>query len=154
MHAVVMENLEEYLAGELTPFTLRNIEAHLKTCGMCREELAQMREMSTWISSFKLEPTVVEPAPGFYSRVMRQVGGLKPVPTFASLFALDLAFGRRLAFSCLLTLAVLGGYLVSKETGEPAALSPEMVMAQQNAPSFDSPQAHEAMLATLTGFEQ
>ena len=74
----------------------------------------------------------------------------RPAPTFASFFALDMAFGRRLAFSCLLTLAVLGSYLVTRETGEPAMQSPEMIMAQQDAPYFDSAQAHEAMLATLT----
>ena len=84
---------------------------------------------------------------------MRQVGDRKPLPTFSSLFALDLAFGRRLAFGCLLTLAVLGSYLVTRETGEPAALSPEVIMAQQEAPTFDSAQAHEAMLATLTRYE-
>ena len=84
---------------------------------------------------------------------MQQVGGRKPVPTFSSFFALDLAFGRRLVFTCLLTLAVLGSYLVTRETGEPAIQSPEMIMAQQDSPSFDSVQAHEAMLATLTSYE-
>ena len=87
------------------------------------------------------------------ARVMQEVGDRKPAPTFSSLFALDFAFGRRVAFACLLTLAVLGSYLVTRETGEPAALSPEMIMASQDAPASDAGQAHEAMLATLTRYE-
>ena len=112
-----------------------------------------MQQLSEWFGSLK--PAVEAPAPpvGFYARVMRQVGGRKPAPTFSSFFAMDMAFGRRLAFSCLLTLAVLGSYLVTREAGEPALQSPEMIMAQEDGPSSDSVQAHEAMLATLTSYE-
>jgi len=152
MHAVVMDSLEEYLAGVLEPAVIRKVEAHLKTCGTCREEVAGMRRISRWMSELKMEDAVAPP-PAFYVRVMQQVGNAKPVPAFASLFALDLAFGRRIAFACLLTLAVLGSYLVTRESGEPAPLSPEVIMAQQDAPTFGTAQAHEAMLATLTSYE-
>ena len=152
MHAVLMDSLEEYLDGSLEPAAIRDIEAHLSTCAACREELDGLRQVSLWIGALKpVEP--VEPPPGFYARVMQEVGGRTPAPTFSSLFALDFAFGRRVAFACLLTLAVLGSYLVTRETGEPALLSPEMVMAQQDAPAADATQAHEAMLATLTRYE-
>src|SRR5262245_54607483 len=152
MHAVLLEHLEEYLAGVLEPTAQRKIEVHLKTCEACREEVAGMQQTSLWMSALKAEEHVA-PLPGFYARVMRQVGDRRPVPTFSSLFALDLAFGRRLAFACLLTLAVLGSYLVTRETAEPALMSPEVIMAQQDAPAFDAAQAHEAMLATLTSYE-
>jgi anti-sigma factor RsiW len=153
MHAVVMDSLEEYLAGVLEPAALRDIEAHLKTCGICRDEVAGMQQVSEWFGALK--PHVQGPvAPiGFYARVMQHVGSRKPLPTFSSFFAMDLAFGRRLAFTCLLTLAVLGSYLVTRETGEPAMQSPEVIMAQQDAPSADSARAHEDMLATLTSYE-
>ena len=59
------------------------------------------------------------PAPGFYARVMQQVGQRQAVPSFAGFFALDFAFGRRLVFASLLTLAVLGSYLVSYESEYP-----------------------------------
>lgn len=152
MHAVLMDSLEEYLAGEIEPAALRDIEAHLSTCAACREEVDGMRQVSLWMNALKPDQ-VIEPPAGFYARVMQEVGDRKPVPTFSSLFALDFAFGRRVAFACLLTLAVLGSYLVTRETGEPALLSPEMVMAQQDAPAADAIQAHEAMLATLTRHE-
>jgi anti-sigma factor RsiW len=152
MHAVVMESLEEYLAGALEPVRVREIEAHLKTCAGCRDEVAEMRQVSTWIGALRIDDPV-QPEVGFYARVMHEVGDRRPVPAFAGMFGLDFAFARRVVFACLLTLAVLGSYLVTRETGEPAALSPEVVMAQQDSPAFNSGQAHEAMLATLTRYE-
>src|SRR6266850_4261252 len=153
MHAVVMGSLEEYLSDRLGPVAQRDIEAHLSTCEMCREELASMREVSQLLASLaesSLEATreALEPAPGFYARVMRQVGGRKAVPSFAGFFALDFAFGRRLAFASLLTLAILGSYLVSNEAEYSTGLSPEAVMAQQDSPAFDSARAQDNMLVT------
>jgi hypothetical protein len=84
---------------------------------------------------------------------MGQVGERKTVPSFAGMFALDLAFGRRLVFASLLTLAVLGSYLVSRESGYPSDLSPEAVMAQEGSPAFDSASAQDNMLVTLTAYE-
>jgi anti-sigma factor RsiW len=154
MHAVVMESLEEYLTGTLEPATVRDIEAHLSTCGKCREEIHGMREVSQLFAS--LRPVESEPwgiAPGFYTKVMTQVSQRRTVPGFASLFALDLAFGRRLVFASLLTLAVLGGYLVSHEKDYPSGPSPEAILAQQNGPAFETARAEDNMLVTLTGYE-
>ena len=149
MHTVVMESLEEYLSGTLKPVARRDIEAHLASCDACRQEVAGMQEISVLFREIAPDESVA-PAPGFYNRVMQQVGGRKAAPAFASLFSLDLAFGRRLAFASLLGLAVLGGYLVSRESEIPGGPSPELVMAQQDSPSFEAAPAHEAMLATMT----
>ena len=152
MHGVVIERLEEYLSGCLEPADRRDIEAHLSNCEMCRKEIRSMREVSQWFGALRSEE-VWEPAPGFCARVMEQVGERKAVPSFASLFALDLAFGRRLVFASLVTLAILGSYLVSRETRYPSGLSPEAVMAQEESPAFDSAPAQENMLVTLTAYE-
>ena len=99
-----------------------------------------------------------EEAAGPVSRVLRRrhaAGGrARAAPSFASLFALDFAFGRRVVFASLLTLAVLGSYLVTRETELPGGPSPEAVMAQQNSPAFDSAPARDNMLVTLTAYEQ
>jgi anti-sigma factor RsiW len=152
MHAVVMESLEEYLAGTLEPAADRDVEAHLSTCERCREELAGMRDISELFVSLQPEKTL-EPAPGFHARVIQQVGERKPVPGFAGFFAMDPAFGRRLAFASLLTFAILGSYLVMREGEYPTGLSPETVMAQQNSPAFLSASAQDNMLVTLTTYE-
>ena|SRR5438874_1962318 len=152
MHPVVTDSLEQYLDGSIQGAAMRQFKAHLNDCPACRQEVAEMHQISQWMAALK-PVEELSPAPNFYARVMAQVGRQKPVPTFASLFALDLSFGRRLAFACLVTLAVLGTFLVSLETSEPSRFSPDAVMAQQDSPSFDSAEAHEAMLATLTNYE-
>ena len=116
MHAVLMENLEEYLSGALEPVAQRKLEEHLSACEFCREEIRSMQEVSQLFVSLRSEEDL-EVAPGLYSRAMEQVGAQKAAaPSFAGLFALNFAFGRRLVFSSLLTLAILGGYLVSRES--------------------------------------
>jgi anti-sigma factor RsiW len=152
MHAAVMESLEDYLSGSLNPADRQRIEAHLEQCEMCREEVAAMEDASLLLEEFHSGDTF-EAAPGFYAGVMQRVGASKPAPSLGNLFAFDLAMGRRLAFACLLTLAVMGSYLVSRETGYSGSPSPETIMAQQDSPAFDSAAGHDAMLVTLTAYE-
>ncbi len=157
MHAAVMENLEEYLSGSLNPADRQSIEAHLEQCEMCREEVAAMEDVSLLFGVLR-SGEAPEPVPGFYARVMERVEEQSPArgagrPSLANLFAFDLAIGRRLAFASLLTLAILGTFLVSRETGYNPTLSPASIMAQQESPSFDSAPGHDAMLLTLTTYE-
>jgi anti-sigma factor RsiW len=152
MHAVLMDSLEEYLAGSLKPAAQRELEAHLNACDACREEVRSMQDVSQLFASLRSEE-IESPAPGFYARVMEQVGERMAVPSLANMFGLNLAWGRRLIFASLLTLAVLGGYLASRESGYAAGPSPEAVMAQQESPAFDSAPAQDNMLVTLTAYE-
>jgi len=153
MHGVVVESLEEYLSGTLKPAAQRQFEAHLGGCRACREEVASMREASLLFGSLRFDQAP-EPAPGFFARVMEQVGARKATPSFAALFALDFAFGRRLAFASLMTLAVLGSFLVARESAYPAGPSPETIMAQEYSPLFDTASASDNMLITLTAYER
>jgi predicted anti-sigma-YlaC factor YlaD len=148
----MMESLEEYLSGTLEPAVLRDIEAHLTTCSTCREEIHSMRDVSQLFVSLRSDEVLI-PAPGFYARVLQQVGRQRPAPTFAGWFGLDMAFGRRLVFASLLMMAVLGSYLVTRESGYPAGPSPEAILAQQNAPAFETARAEDNMLVTLTAYE-
>ena len=85
---------------------------------------------------------------------MQHVADLKPEPTFASRFALDLVFGRRLVFASLVLLAVLGSFLATREAQYSAGPSPDAILAQQESPSFDASPSPENMLVTLTAYEQ
>ena len=152
MHAVVMDSLEEYLSGTLEPAVERSFEAHLSACQACREEVRGMQDVSQLFVSLRTAEEV--PAgDGFFAGVMRQVEAQRPVPSFASLFALDFVFGRRLVFASLMMLAVLGTYLVSREVEYPTGPSAEAVMAEQESSAFDSAPA-DNMLVTLTAYEQ
>jgi anti-sigma factor RsiW len=153
MHAVVMDSLEGYLAGALEPVKQRAIEAHLSACGSCREEIGSMQEISLLFGSLRNDEVFDLPV-GFSAAVLQNVQSLKPAPTFSSLFALDFAFGRRLVFASLMTLAILGGFLATREAQYPVGPSPDAIMAQQESPAFDSAAAQDNMLVTLTAYEQ
>jgi anti-sigma factor RsiW len=146
MHAVIVEDIEDYLAGTLPPSSQRRFQAHLETCGACRREIQEMREFTGLFGALKLAGAV-EPSPGFTARVMQDVA-MRPAPSLWNPFA-DFAFGRRVVFASLLTLAVLGTVLVSRETAySPAPTTPEAVMANdQGSPTADR------MLVTLTAYE-
>jgi anti-sigma factor RsiW len=153
MHAVVMDSLEEYLSGAIEPAAQRAVEAHLAGCAACREEVKGMQEVSLLFGSLQSEE-VFDASPRFTASMMQHVAELKPEPTFSSLFALDLAFGRRLVFASLVMLAVLGSFLATREAQYSAGPSPEAILAQQDLPEFDSAPSQDNMLVTLTAYEQ
>lgn len=153
MHAVVVESLEEFLAGTLEPVERRAIEAHLGGCVACRDELQAMEDMNLLFGSLRPREAV-EPAPGFYARVMQQVEQPKAASGWGGFFALDPTWGRRLAFSCLLALVAMGTYLVSSERNYTSEPMPDAVMAQQDTPTFDSAPAPDSMLVTLANYER
>jgi len=153
MHAVVMESIEEYLSGSLEPGEQRLIQAHLSACAACREEMAGIEDVSAMFGSLR-SVEAWEPPAGFYARVMARAGAQKAAPSFANFFALDFAFGRRLAFGSLVTLAVLGSFLIVRESASPVGPSPETVMAEQYSAAFDSAPAQDNMLLTLTAYER
>ena len=80
MHAVVMDSLEEYLAGALEPSKRRAIETHLSACRSCREEVGSMQESALLFDSLRSEE-VVDLPPGFCAAVLQNVQSLKPAPT-------------------------------------------------------------------------
>src|SRR6185369_9327843 len=151
MHGVVLESLEEYLTGALAPAAQRDIEAHLSTCKACREEIQGMQDVSQMFGALRSEE-VFEPSPNFYAGIRRHVAA-DQAPVSRGLFGFDFAFGRRLVFAALLTLAVLGSYLVTTEMEFRAGMSPEALMAEQDSPSFEAAPARDNMLVTLTAYE-
>jgi anti-sigma factor RsiW len=145
MHQVILESLEEYLSGILTPAAQRRFDAHLEICAECSREVNGMLEMSGLFETLRAPAEVAVPA-GFYSRVAAQVNRTQ-ASSFWSLFSLDATFGRRVVFASLLTLGVLGSFLVSREAGySPGPASPEAVMAEHNT-------NRDTMLVTLTSYE-
>jgi anti-sigma factor RsiW len=145
MHQAIVDSLEEYIGGLLTPAAQRDVDAHLETCEECRREMNGMMEISGLFESLRPAEEIAPPA-GFCARVMQQVGKSQ-APSFWSLFSLDAAFGRRVVFASLLTLAIFGSFLVSRETGYMSGPStPESVMAEHTTD-------RDAMLVTLASYE-
>jgi anti-sigma factor RsiW len=146
MHAVIIRDLEEYLSGQLPPSALDRFQAHLETCGRCRRKVDEIQG-STGLLRLLKPAEALEPPPSFVPRVMQTVTEW-PAPSFWTSFS-DFAFGRRVVFASLLTLAVLGTVLVSREEAyAPNPTTPEAVMAG----AAGSPNADQ-MLVTLTSYE-
>jgi hypothetical protein len=144
MHQVILDRLEEYLSGSPSP---REFTAHLESCQECRAEVGEMQELSAALLTLRA-PEELAPTPGFYARVAQGVEVQRPRSAW-SLFWLDPAFGKRVAFASLMTLAVLGSYLITRETEYSAGpSSPVVIMAHQEP--TDNP---DMMLATLASYE-
>src|ERR1700686_3261584 len=101
MHAEIIDDLEEYLAGTLNPSSERRFRAHVEACRECHQEIQGMREMTDLFAALK-PAGAPEPPPSFVVRIMQDVAQ-RPSPPFWSPFT-DFAFGRRVVFASLLTL--------------------------------------------------
>jgi len=146
MHAVIFNDLEGYLSGHLPPSALDRFQAHLNNCGECRSAVDAMRASSALLGMLK-PATTAEPPPGFVAQVMQNVPAERVAPFWR--WFTDYGFARRVVFASLLTLAVLGTVLVSREQAyAPNPTTPQAVMADAS----DSPNANQ-MLATLANYE-
>ena len=157
MHAVMMENLEEFLSGSLGPAALREVETHLATCSAFAGKRSAPCRILSGMVGFAAGGRRYQTAPGFYFRVVRAGEPERDARTLVcgTVGGLDMVFGRRLVFASLvLILAVMGSYLVTHEAGVQVGPSPEAILAQQNAPAFETARAEDNMLVTLTAYEQ
>ena len=144
MHQVILDRLEEHLSG--SPCS-REFTAHLESCEECRAEVQEMKDLSGAFSALRV-PEALAPLDGFYTRVARRIDAGRPRSLWSFVW-LEPAFGKRVAFASLMTLAILGSYLISRETEYSAGPPrPEVIMAQQ-APT-DNP---DTILATLASYE-
>jgi anti-sigma factor RsiW len=123
MHQPIRERLEQYLGGTED----RDVELHLAECRQCKSEVERMRRQAAILRS--LRPGELEPAPGFYARVMERVESQRITSVWSIL--LEPVFAKRLAYASLALLALLGTLAVSIGT-EPAAppSSAEVIMVE------------------------
>jgi len=149
-HDIVAEELDRHLE---TGAASRAFYQHLESCVPCREEVAQMEELSGLLRQFRLEPelTPAEPRLGFYSRVAGQIVETQRREAWG-FFSPGVAFFRRIAFASLLLLAGLGSYLVARESSfnndDPAS-----IMAQHDSSATQADSAErERLLVTMATY--
>src|SRR5579862_422792 len=146
MHQVIINRLEDYLAGSSN--IPREFTAHLEACAECRTEVSEMQEIGTAFESLRSSDELA-PAPDFYARLNALIED-QQAQSFWRWFSWEPLFGRRVAFASLMALFLLGSFLVSRETEYAAGpTSPEQLIAHQE-PS-ENP---DAMLASLVGYRE
>src|SRR5262249_8343438 len=125
----------------------REFTAHLESCAECRAEVREMLELSGVLRAVR-DPEPFIPSPKFYARVTERIEAQRP-RSFWSLFWLEPAFGKRIAFASLMTWAILESYLIPRETEYPTnPRSLEVIMPQQA--TGENP---DTMLATLASYQ-
>lgn len=149
MHDVIENELESYLSGTASG----RFHAHLKECGDCRREVGAMQGLSGLFSELRSEDAP-SPTPGFYVLLKNSLEARRP--SFWDIFSIDPAFARRIAFSSLMMLAILGGFLVSREAQyTPVPAGPEAILAHDTSAAHESGAAdRDRMLVTLASYQQ
>ena len=152
MHDEILNELEEYLSRE--PVS-RSFTQHLEVCPPCAREVDEMEQISESLHSFRLnEPEPVNPSLGFYAKVARTIETEQKSPLWG-MFAPDLQFFRKVAFASLMLLAVLGSYLVSRESDYAASMASEQATLTEHNVSVphESPADLQHILVTLAAYE-
>jgi len=157
MERFIEQNLEEYLMGSLEPGKKAEFETRLESADeYTRQTVAQFTVQSRLLRGAMRASEDVEPAPGFYGRVLQRIESQKTSAWWMGF--LEPTFSRRLAFASLTLLALLGFslYTVNQEPIVVAS-TPAEVMA---APAVDAmtgvdpSQGRETVLDDLAAFEE
>ena len=152
MHDEILNELEEYLSGE--PVS-RSFTQHLEVCPPCGREMEAMAQISVSLQSLRLNETeAVTPPLGFYAKVARSIEAEQKSPLWG-IFAPDLQFFRKVAFASLMLLAVLGSYLVSRESDYVSSVVTEQATLTEHDSTVphESPADRQHILLTLAAYE-
>jgi len=148
MHRPIEEGLEDLLSGRAAAERLKPLEQHLAECAECRSEVALMRAHQELLREMRA-PQQVDPAPGFYARVIERVEAQRS-GSFWSVF-LEPALGRRLMYASL-TLCFVLGTAVWQIGASPSIdeANPMTIMAGSDLPAAtgDDPGRDRAVVLT------
>ncbi len=145
MHWSVRDKLEALLTPERWPKESQEIRDHLSSCESCLAELNSMKEQAAALRSLRA-PENVEPAPGFYARVLQRIEE-RAKDSIWGVFLYS-QFARRLVYASLTLTLVLGAYVISEEALD-GHLGGRSVTARRIAVVGDQAQQRDAVLANF-----
>lgn len=149
----VREGLESYLAGKPDANLLR----HIEQCAPCRELTNQLKAQSLLFRSLRVEEEV-EPAPGFYARVLERIEAQRGTNSIWAVF-LEPLFGRNLIVASAVLTVLLGVFLFTspKEEEEFTASIPEQILVEEGPPAMqmvDHEADRNAVFVQLTTYKE
>jgi hypothetical protein len=158
MHGFIRKRLEDLLMAKrvsegATGERSDEIDQHLASCGECTDEISVMRAHSDLLRSFRA-PEEVEPAAGFYARVLQRI----EEHARASIWAVFIysPFGKRLAYASATLALLLASFVVAQESSD-GHLSGRNLVAQEIhtvAPVVgDQSEQRDAVLVNLVSYE-
>ena len=133
MHQPKQGSLEGFLAGSLDPQAMQEIHRHLSTCSECREWVEALRRQSEMLRTLRAPEDAPEVQAGFYARIVARIES-QIRPSIWSLF-LQPAFARRLLYSSLLLVVLMGSLILTTPRAQVVSAStPEGILSQEQYP--------------------
>ena len=137
MHGFIRDQLEDLLTAEPSTarlprgsanYDINEVAKHLESCAECSSEFQPIKAHSALLRSLRPPEEEIEPAAGFYARVMQRIEE-RTKDSIWSVFIYS-PFGKRLAYASLAIAALLGTYVVSLEARD-GHLGGDDIVAQQ-----------------------
>jgi hypothetical protein len=155
MHQLIKDHLEDYLRNPVSRTVPEGFHVHLASCSACMQETELLAAQGRLFRS-ALAVKDVEPAPGFYARVMSRVEEREDDSIWAAL--LEPAFGRRIAIACGTLALLLGTYMASTERAEHPMTPSGVVMSEDRKATVDdgsaAPRERDAVLVNLVTYHE
>ncbi len=127
MHGSMRDDLEDLLAARGAAGEQAEAAKHLSSCAGCSAELASMKAQAELLKSLRA-PEGLEPAPGFYARVLQRIEERAKDSMWAAFIYSP--FAKRLVYASLTVAVMLGTYVVTQESRD-GHLGGESMVAQQ-----------------------
>jgi anti-sigma factor RsiW len=150
MHGSIRDKLEDLLSQKPAKKD-PGVERHLSSCAECASELESMGKQSALLQSFRAAD-IVEPAPGFYARVMQRIEDSARDSVWAVF--IDSPFGKRLAYASFMLTVLLGSYVIAQESRDGHLGGPSTVAQEfYAAPVVGTPaQRRDAVLTNFSSY--
>jgi hypothetical protein len=158
MHGFIRKRLEDLLMAKrvsegATGEQADELDQHLASCGECADEILVMRAHSDILRSFRV-PEEIEPAAGFYARVLQRI----EAHAKRSIWAVFIysPYGKRLAFASATLALLLGSFVVAQESRDGHLAGENLVV--QEVPAIapvtgDQSAQRDAVLVNLVSYE-
>ena len=154
MHRSIRDRVEDLLARQGHAIRDREVNTHLSSCAECSAELSSMQKQAELLRVLRA-PEEMEPAPGFYARVLQRIEERARESMWAAF--IYSRFAKRLTYASLTVAVMLGSYVVTQEALDGHLLGSQSVLAQNThyeAPvTGDEAQQRDAVLANFAARE-
>lgn len=154
MEDFIKFGVEDYLNGRPSPEFQKAIDQD----PALRSTVEQMHSVSRLFATLRAQESDSDNAvpPGFYARLAGRIESAQAARSAWNPFSFRTAFGRRVALASLLTLGVVGSYLVVRDdSARPFVSSPEAILASHDvSTSHDPVEDRSNMMVTLATYRQ
>lgn len=136
-HDHIIDQLSEYIDGELVPQVHAEIDRHLATCAECRQIVAELRGVREHAASLPAIPPAADLWDGVATRIAEPRGRVLPLERRAPRrvsFTLP-----QLAAACITVMALSGGMVWLAQRGDPRTDFP--AMSAETAAAVPRPEA-------------